>query len=205
MDDTDKWLAQYEGKVNGLKQAAADLERDLAASTVTVTSSDESVTVTIGSNGSLRNVVFGQRVTEHSPAALSALLMKTVARGQRAVAEKVVEAFAPVGEGTSAMALLASFVPPQDAGLEPDDQPPPAPNKYDELASGAPDDVPPRPPVPPRPVPAAAPLPVPPLPVPPLHVAPPPAPQPVRAVAARPRRAAEGIDDGDDFDEGRPW
>ena len=177
--DTDTWLAQYKDKVNGLKQAAADLQRDLAASTATVSSADESVTVTIGPNGSLRDVVFSQRAAEHSPAALAALLMKTVARGQRAVAEQVAAAFAPaVGEGTSAMALLTSFAPPADAGTEPGEELPP--NKYDELAAGVPDAPPP--PVPPP--------------------SPPVVPQPVR-VAARPRRATDGNDDGD-YD-GRPW
>ena len=181
--DTDTWLAQYKDKVSGLKQAAAELERDLAASTATVSSADESVTVTIGPNGSLRDVVFSQRAAEHSPAALAALLMKTVARGQRAVAEQVAAAFAPVAEGTSAMALLTSFAPPADAGAEPEEQLPP--NRYDELAAGVPDAPPP--PVPPAP----APLP------------PPVAPQPVRVVA-RPRRATDAGDDAD-FADGRPW
>ena len=88
--DTDHWLAQYKNKVNGLKQAAADLEQNIAAATVTVSSPDEAVTVTIGPNGSLRDLKFSNRISEHSPTALAALVLKTVGRGQRAVAEKVV-------------------------------------------------------------------------------------------------------------------
>lgn len=181
--DTDQWLAQYKDKVNGLKQAAADLGENLAAATVTVSSPDGSVTVTIAPNGSLRDMKFSHRVAEHSPAALSALVMKTVARGQRAVAEKVVEAFAPVGAGTSAMTLLTSYVPED----EPQD---PAPtNRYDELVPETP----------------AAPQQRP-QPQPPQQSIPQPQPQPQPAPVARPRTAPQpGAVVDADFDEERPW
>jgi DNA-binding protein YbaB len=178
--DTDHWLAQYKDKVNGLKQAAADLEQNIAAATVTVSSPDEAVTVTIGPNGSLRDLKFSNRISEHSPTALAALVLKTVGRGQRAVAEKVVEAFAPVGAGTSAMNLLTSFVPEEDDSAE---QPPA--NAYDELVSDAPQDVPP---APAQQLPPAAP------------------PQPMPAATARPRRTPQPTPTDDDFDdEERPW
>jgi len=105
--DFDRWLAQYTDNTTGLKQAADELERSLAAATVTVSSPDESVTVTIGPNGGLRDLKFSYRASEHHPAELAALVMKTVARGQRAVAEQVVEAYGPVGGGAGGRRLEA--------------------------------------------------------------------------------------------------
>ncbi len=189
MDDIDQWLAKFEHKVNGLEQAAEQLRNDLSATTVTVSSADESVTVTIGPSGALQNVSFSPRAAEHSPAALAALLMKTVARGQRAVATKVVEAFTPVSDDNSTVELLTSFVPPEP--VDADEPPAPAPSKYDQFAAEpAPDHQPQHqpapPPTPPRPAPT------------------PPEPQPqVARVAARPRRAS--TDDAIDFEEERPW
>lgn len=145
MDTTDQWLAQYKTKIDGIKQAAAGLEENIAEATVTTSSPDGSVTVTIGPNGSLLDLRFSHRAGEHSHTELAALVMKTVAKGQRAVATKVVEAFAPLGSGTSAMELLTRFVPE-----EPDELAPASP--YDALAADTPPvPQPPTPPAPPTP------------------------------------------------------
>jgi len=169
--DTEQWLAQYRNRIGGLKQAATDLGDELAAATVTTSSADESVTVTIGPNGSLRDLRFSHRAAEHSYAELAALVMKTVAKGQRAVADKVVEAFAPLGTGTSTMDMLIGYVPAETA-----DEPPAPANAYDKFAVDAP----------PEPQPSAPPTP-------PLPVAPP--------AAARARHARPAVEDSDDFDE----
>lgn len=186
MDDIDQWLAKFEHKVNGLEQAAEQLRNELTATTVTVSSADESVTVTIGPNGGLQNVTFSPRAAEHSPTALAALLMKTVGQGQRAVATKVVEAFTPVSDDSSTVELLTSFVPPEPVDV--DEPPAPAPNKYDQFAAEpTPERQPAPPPAPPQPAPTPA------------------APQPQAArIAARPRRASTS-DDAIDFAEERPW
>ncbi|HEX3785974.1 MAG TPA: YbaB/EbfC family nucleoid-associated protein [Pseudonocardiaceae bacterium] len=172
---TDQWLAQYKNKIAGVQQAAAELRENLAAATVTTSSPDGAVTVTIAPNGGLGDLKFSHRAAEHSYAELAALVMKTVAKGQRAVSEKVVEAFEPVGSGTSAMELLTSLAPEED----PEEQAPD--NPYDDLAAGAPPA-----PQPPAPPPAA---------LPPVSIAAP--------AAAPPRPARPAVDD-DEFDE-RPW
>lgn len=176
--DTEQWLAQYRNRIGGLKQAATDLTDELAAATVTTSSADESVTVTIGPNGSLRDLRFSHRAAEHSHAELAALVMKTVATAQRAVAEKVVEAFAPLGAGTSTMDMLVGYLPTETA-----DEPPAPANAYDKFAADAPSE--PQPPAPPTPPPT------------------PPAPV-VSPAGPRPRHARPAVEDSDDFDE-RPW
>jgi DNA-binding protein YbaB len=173
--DTENWLSQYKNRIADLKQKAANLEDGLAAANVTVSSPDEAVTVTIGSNGSLRDLRFSHRAAEHSYAELAALVMKTVAKGQRQVAEKVVEAFAPLGSDSNAMQVLTKFVPPE----EPDEAEPPVNEAYD-----GPADEPAPAPEPPR-------------------VAPAPIPARVAAPAARPRPARPA--DDDDEIEDRPW
>ncbi|AHH97051.1 YbaB/EbfC family nucleoid-associated protein [Kutzneria albida] len=175
--ETGQWLKQYSEKLEGLKKAAAEVTDNLAASTVTTSSQDGAVTVTIGPNGSLRDLRFGPRASQHSHTQLAALVMKTVAQGQRAAAEKVAEAFAPIGAGTSAMDALTRFMPAE----EPEDRP--GPSAYDAPAAY-------NAPAPPPP-PAAAPP-------------PPPRPGPAPVPAARPRPARPARDEAEDFDE-RPW
>jgi DNA-binding protein YbaB len=169
--DTERWLAQYRTRIDGMKQAAVDLSENLAAATVTTSSADESVTVTIGPNGGLRDLRFSHRAAEHTHAELAALVLQTVAKGQRAVAEKVVEAFAPVGD-TTTMDMLTSFVPEVET-----DEPAVPSNAYDELAADTP--AAPQPPA-----------------APPAMT--PPTPTPARA---RTRPARPAGEDGDDFDE----
>ena len=186
--DFDQWLAQYTDNTNGLKQAADELERSLAAATVTVSSPDESVTVTIGPNGGLRDLKFSYRASDHHPAELAALVMKTVARGQRAVAEQVVEAYGPIG-GASGKALLTQYVPDEE------DDAAPAPNgnsAYDDLVA----EPPAAQPEPPRPAMPSMPA------MPPMSAGLPPAP-PAPAAAGRPRRQATR-EEAEEYEE-RPW
>ena len=186
--DFDQWLAQYTDNTNGLKQATDELERSLAAATVTVSSPDESVTVTIGPNGGLRDLKFSYRASEHHPAELAALVMKTVARGQRAVAEQVVEAYGPVGGGAG-MALLTQYVPEDD---EAEPAAPAATSAYDELVA----EPPAAPAEPPRPaMPPMAPM---------STGLPPAPPAPAPAGASRPRRAQATREEAEEYEE-RPW
>ena len=185
--DFDQWLAQYTDNTNGLKQAADELERSLASATVTVSSPDEAVTVTIGPNGGLRDLKFSYRASDHHPAELAALVMKTVARGQRAVAEQVVEAYGPVGGGAG-MALLTQYVPEAD---EAEQAAPSGNSAYDDLVAEPPSAPPP--PAPPRPAMPA---------MPPMSASPPPVP-PAPANAGRPRRQATR-EEAEEYEE-RPW
>jgi DNA-binding protein YbaB len=183
--DMEQWLAQYRSKIAGVQQAAEELRENIAQSEVTISSPDGAVTVTIAPGGGLRDLKFSHRASEHSYTELAALVMKTVRKGQRGTADKVIEAFEPIGAGSSAMDLLTSLAPEE----EPEEELPT--NAYDDLAPEAP-------PAPPAPQPSMAQPPAgfPPAPQPPM---------PTRAAppAARPRPARPAVED-DEFDE-RPW
>ncbi|KAA2262668.1 YbaB/EbfC family nucleoid-associated protein [Solihabitans fulvus] len=112
--DTQKRLDEFQSKLDGLKKKTDLLQENLANAGVTVSSQDESVTVTVGPNGSLQNLSLSHRAAEHSPPRLTALIMQTVGRAQRQVAQRVAEAFAPIGANTAAMRMLTSYLPPAD-------------------------------------------------------------------------------------------
>ena len=190
--DMDQWLAQYQSKIAGVQQAAEELRENISQAEVTISSPDGSVTVTVTPSGGLRDLKFSHRASEHSYTELAALVMKTVSKGQRATADKVIEAFEPLGAGTSAMELLTSLAPEE----EPEEELPG--NAYDALAAEAP----PAPQTPPQQPFAQQP--------PARHQAPaypaaqqPPMPTRSAPPAARPRPARPAVED-DEFDE-RPW
>ena len=198
VSDVDQWLAQYRTKIAGVQQATEELRENIAASGVTASSPDGAVTVTIAPGGGLRDLKFSHRAGEHTYVELAALVMKTVAKGQREMAGKVADAFEPIGAGTTAMEMLTSLAPEDEAEEELPSTP------YDDLAA----DAPAAPPAPTLAAPAfadpafatqPAPMrsgPMPPAPQPPAPVRPAPS-------AGRPRPARHAAED-DEFDE-RPW
>ncbi|GGM51251.1 hypothetical protein GCM10012275_22720 [Longimycelium tulufanense] len=116
--DQDQWLADFQARVQTLQQQSQELQENLATATTTVSSPDESVTVTVAPNGGLQNLVLGHRACEAGPARLTAMIMETVRQGQRLAAHKVAEAFAPIGAGTEAMSMLTSHLPELDEADE---------------------------------------------------------------------------------------
>lgn len=114
------WLAD-------LQQRATKLQEDIGSAVVTLSSSDESVTVTVGPNGALHNLHLGHRAAGHSPTRLTALIMDTVRTAQRKAAERVSEAFVPFGNPALAEQTkkFITYEPPEDesapaADTEPD-------------------------------------------------------------------------------------
>jgi hypothetical protein len=83
------------------------VQDNFTASNATVTSKDGSVTVTVGPNGGLRNLQLGRRAMGMSAAQLTGAILRTAALAQRQAAEKLIEVFRPLGEGTEAMAMSA--------------------------------------------------------------------------------------------------
>jgi DNA-binding protein YbaB len=189
------WLGQYKNKIGGIQQAAAELQENLAASGVTLSSPDGAVTVSIGPGGGLRDLKFGQRAPEHTHTELAALVMKTVTKAQRQMSEKVMEVFEPLGAGTTAMDMLTNLAPEED----PEEELPA--NAFDDLAADAPAE--------PQHTPQhaapqhAAPQPVAQQPPAPPAFTPPPAARQAPPPAARPRPTRPAVED-DEFDE-RPW
>lgn len=128
-----QWVEEYEAKLADLKKKSEDLQENFAASTATVTSKDGAVTVTVGPNGGLQNLVLGHRAVELGAARLTALILETARHAQKQAAEKVLEIFKPLGEGTEAYRMVSDAIPSDDeidetdAYDEIDDEPEPAP------------------------------------------------------------------------------
>ena len=113
------WLAD-------LQQRTAKLQEDIGNAVVTTSSSDGSVTVTVGPNGALHNLHLGHRAAGHSPTRLTQLIMETVRTGQRQAAERVSEAFTPFGNPALAEQTkkFITYEPPADEAAAPVDDGP---------------------------------------------------------------------------------
>ncbi len=179
--DPDLWLKDMEARLSDLKEKSENLSRNLATTSATVTSADGSVRVTIAPTGALQHLELTQKAAGMSPGKLTASIMEAVGKGQRASSAKMLEAFAPLGAGTESMALVRSYLPPDEDG-DPDEV-----EEHDLKAVDALDDEPPPPPAhPPRP-------PVPPQPAAHQQFVPPP--------PAGPARAQRDVEE----DENHPW
>jgi DNA-binding protein YbaB len=129
-----QWVEEYEAKLADLKKKSEDLTENFAASTATVTSKDGAVTVTVGPNGGLQNLVLGHRAIELGAARLTALILETARHAQKQAAQQVLELFKPLGEGTEAYRMVSDSIPDDeqddeqtDSYDEIDDEPEPAP------------------------------------------------------------------------------
>jgi DNA-binding protein YbaB len=131
-----------DAQITRLREQAEEIQERMATANATVSSPDESVTVTVGAGGALTDVRFSPRAYQRAPQQLASLLMQTIGRAQRQVSAEIGTAFAGlVGESSTAMSLFDQFRPPE---------PPPEPNGP----------VPPVPPPPPPPVAPPPPRPV---------------------------------------------
>jgi DNA-binding protein YbaB len=187
--DPQQWLQNYQKRIAGYKRASEQLKENLGSALVTVRSPDESVTVTIGPNGSLKDLQLSHRAAEHTPQQLGSLIMTTVRRAQRAMAEKVVEAVSEFGGGENdASKLIRNYLPEDPADRPADD------GSADDFEAGLTETPPAEEPThtPPPPVPSAG------------FTPPPPTPPAAPAPAVRPR-AARGDTVEEDLFEENPW
>jgi DNA-binding protein YbaB len=112
--DSRAWLDDFEARLADLQKKSEDLQDNIAAASATVSSKDDSVTVTVGPNGGLQNLELGHRACDLGPARLTALILETARAAQRKASEKVVEAFEPLGGGTEAMRFVMDSIPSDD-------------------------------------------------------------------------------------------
>ena len=119
-----QWVEEYEAKLADLKKKSEDLQENFAASTATVTSKDGAVTVTVGPNGGLQNLVLGHRAVELGAPRLTALILETARKAQKQAAEQVLELFKPLGEGTEAYQMVSDSIPDDEVeeGTDPHDE-----------------------------------------------------------------------------------
>ncbi|MDU0293708.1 YbaB/EbfC family nucleoid-associated protein [Saccharothrix longispora] len=132
--DPQQWLDNFEAKLADLQRKSADLQENFENSQATATSQDGSVTVTVGPNGGLLNLQLGHRAVELGAARLTAVILQTARTAQKQAAQKVMEAFEPLGEGTEAMRMVSDSIPDDDQSqvddhdyAEPDPEPEPEP------------------------------------------------------------------------------
>jgi DNA-binding protein YbaB len=204
--DFDRWLADLQARVAETQRKSAELAENLNSTTASASSPDSAVKVTVGANGALHGIELSPRAAEHTPAQLSALIMKTVHKAQRSVSEQVGEALQPFDESGELMERFVSYQPPADED-ELAEAAEAAPNAEFGMSDAAAEPAaPPAPPVPP----AAGPPPV--RQAPPPHAGPPhpgPAPSGPPSQPAAPQRAAgvrrSSSEDDADYGEDRPW
>ncbi len=110
--DPQQWLDNFEAKLAVLQQKSTDLQDNLAAATVTVSSPDGSVTIVVGVGGALQNIQLGHRACDLGPARLTKTIMETARTAQRNASRHIVDTFEPLGEGTTAMEMI------KEIGLE---------------------------------------------------------------------------------------
>ncbi len=130
-----QWVEEYEAKLADLKKKSEDLEENFANASATVQSKDGAVTVTVGPNGGLQNLVLGHRAVELGAAKLTALILETARKAQKQAAQQVLELFKPLGEGTEAYRMVSDAIPQDDDEVDETDE-------YDEIEEAAPEPAP---------------------------------------------------------------
>ena len=193
--DPQQWLQNYQKRIAGYKRASDQLKENLGSALVTISSPDESVTVTIGPNGSLKDLQLSHRAAEHTPQQLGSMIMQTVRRAQRTMAEKVVEAVTEFGGGENDASTLIRNYLPEDPNDRPADD-----GDDNDFEAGLTETPPAEEPayVPPAPPAAMAP------PARGPGFTPPPAPAAAPAPAVRPRAQRANTAEEDVFEE-NPW
>ena len=138
-----------DAQISRLREQAEKVQERITTATATVSSPDESVTVTVGAGGAVTDVRFGNRAYQRPPQQLASVLMQVIGKAQRKVSAEVSTAFAGlVGPDSTAMSVLNQFQPPEEPPEPPPAAPPPPP----------PPPVAPPPPPQPRPQAAAPPV-----------------------------------------------
>ncbi len=135
MDEQD-WLADFEGRMAGMRTKTQLLQENLAKAEATAESGRGLVTVTVTPNGALKNLRIDDRALRlpGGGAQLTAMVMDAYGRAQRQVSQQVAAALEPLAGGTEMMDVVRSFLP------QPEEPPPPPP------AQAAPPPPPPPPP-----------------------------------------------------------
>lgn len=110
------------------------LQEKLEQASATAQSRNGFVTVTVGPNGGLQELVIDERAMRTgglSASSLTSMIMETYARAQQKAATEVAEALEPLAGNSDMMRVVRSFLPPppdDDDDDEPEPPVPPAPS-----------------------------------------------------------------------------
>jgi DNA-binding protein YbaB len=113
-------LTQSIAALREQQDRVAQVRRELAGATVSVTARDRSVTVEMGSQGELRELRFHSEDYRAMPAAeLSALLIQLCNQARQQMAEKVADALAPLSSFGAALRRSMTGGSDWEEALEP--------------------------------------------------------------------------------------
>ncbi|MET7685127.1 YbaB/EbfC family nucleoid-associated protein [Streptomyces sp. NPDC005423] len=99
MESVEERLAKAMQALESTRAAVADAERRLREASVTVTSKDRSVEVTVGAQGDVRNLRFHDGTYRSmAPAQLSAVLLETIGQARARMARQVTDTYRPISE-----------------------------------------------------------------------------------------------------------
>lgn len=149
MTETNDWLSGFEARIAEMQRKSVQLTESFNAAGATASSPDGGVRVTVGPSGALQEVQLGPSVTRFAPAELAGIINRTAAQAQQLAAHQVRAAFAPFAQGTEAMSMLDSFLPPPPEPVS--DAPQDGLAADDEIVEQAPPPPPSPPAAPPRP------------------------------------------------------
>jgi DNA-binding protein YbaB len=119
--DPDSMIRELQQQADDLDRKATRLRTELANVTVTATSQDGAVTVTLSPTGALQDITFAASAAGHTPDELGPLVMATVRTAQREVSNRMTAALATQFGDTETMDLITQFMPAPPAGQRPED------------------------------------------------------------------------------------
>ncbi|MER6410060.1 YbaB/EbfC family nucleoid-associated protein [Streptomyces humidus] len=100
MEPVEERLAKAMEALESTRAAVADAEQRLRRASVTVTSKDRSVEVTVGAQGDLLAMKFHDgKYRSMPPAQLAAVLVETIGQARARMSRQVVDTYRPISEG----------------------------------------------------------------------------------------------------------
>ncbi|GAB3298315.1 YbaB/EbfC family nucleoid-associated protein [Parasphingorhabdus pacifica] len=131
MDDQSdqQFLSSLQDRAEDMVRQSQQIQEQLGS--LTETASDGGVSVTVSSNGALKDLQIDQRAVQRGPGELSATILRLAGEAQAKVAHQVVQTVEPFA-GASAMEFLRTQLPaePEEPGTSStgdpdiDDEPP---------------------------------------------------------------------------------
>lgn len=113
--DPQQWLKGFEEQAKQLQQQAERAEAALSAAEVTLTSRDQSVTVTVNSGGGLQALYLSPRAEGMTLLQLQATIMDVYQQACRAAAQQTQQIIGElVGDDSGAMEFLRRVLPATD-------------------------------------------------------------------------------------------
>lgn len=93
MLDANQWIKDMQAQVAETQRKAEEMQAEITAMEVTVSSSDGAVTVSVAPNGAVRSIQLGHRACDLGHTRLTVQIMEMLQKAQREVSRKVMHCF----------------------------------------------------------------------------------------------------------------